>query len=85
MGQHIHEFYFCSGETLTNLEHTEDIRRADFVDSLLSTDNSGPTTSADVSFHEKLVKSQDQETTSADVSAEKAESMFSFFCIILCF
>eukprot|EP00268_Persea_americana_P035949 TRINITY_DN3541_c0_g1_i4.p1 TRINITY_DN3541_c0_g1~~TRINITY_DN3541_c0_g1_i4.p1 ORF type:complete len:606 (-),score=166.48 TRINITY_DN3541_c0_g1_i4:3061-4878(-) len=73
------------GETLTNLEHTEDIRRADFVDSLLSTDNSGPTTSADVSFHEKLVKSQDQETTSADVSAEKAESMFSFFCIILCF
>ncbi|KAJ8631029.1 hypothetical protein MRB53_024352 [Persea americana] len=63
------------GETLTNLEHTEDIRRADFVDSLLSTDNSGPTTSADVSFHEKLVKSQDQETTSADVSAEKAERM----------
>ncbi|KAF8411855.1 hypothetical protein HHK36_004414 [Tetracentron sinense] len=70
------------GESLTKIEDSEEIRRAGFVDSLLSADNSGSTTSRDVtnlSLHEKLVKSVVPENIdSAAAAAAKVERMNRF-------
>ncbi|OVA04113.1 Helicase [Macleaya cordata] len=62
------------GESLTEVENSVETRRASFVDSLLSADNSGSTTSMDImnNSHEKLEKSLVQEDLNSASNATKA-------------
>ncbi|XP_043705880.1 DExH-box ATP-dependent RNA helicase DExH7, chloroplastic isoform X2 [Telopea speciosissima] len=64
----------CEGESATKIEESEEVRRADFVDSLLTADNSVSAVTKELICNEELVKPYVPES-SHSITATKAERM----------